>query len=138
MTINIKINGNYSDELILSHLKHHLIKQGISEVFVLNNKLLLKNKFFNTQSRMNRFAYIKEGSFYIHHLETYEILYYTYSSFSFPIYFCFLLFSLSFFWKIFRFFTLIFFIILIIYQLIYHTRQKKYLKKKILEFIASN
>ncbi|MBF4507811.1 hypothetical protein IRZ83_14135 [Flavobacterium sp. JLP] len=138
MTIKIKINDYYNDELILSHLKHHLIQQGISEVLVLNNKLLLKNKFFNTQSRMNRFAYIKDGYLYTRHFETYGMLYYKYSNFKFPLYIFFALLFVSFFWKIFRIFTLIFFIITFLNQFIYHLRQKNFIKKKISEFMSNN
>lgn len=138
MNIKVKINKNCNDELILIFFKDHLIKQGITNVSLSDNKLILKNIFFNKQGRMNPFAYIKEGSFHIHHFDKYKILHYTYHSFKFPLYFCTLLLCLSFVWTIFRFFTLIFAIVFLINFLIYHKKQKNFINKKISQFTSEN
>lgn len=138
MTIEIKINGQYDDKLIFLYLKHHICKQGISDVVIVNDKLLIKNKFFKIQTSINPFAYMTEGYFYIKHFKTCKILYYTYSNSRFAMYFCSTLFVLSFFWKIFRLFTLLFLFVFFLNKTIYHAKQKRFIRKVILKFIIDN
>ncbi|MDR6762677.1 Ca2+-dependent lipid-binding protein [Flavobacterium sp. 2755] len=138
MTLKFKINDNYDDELFLSHLQHHLIKQEISDVSIINNKIVLKNNLFNGQSQMNSFAYTAEGFFYIRHFETYKTLYYTYYNFRILLYIGSLFLVLGFFFETFRILTIAVILITLINQTLYRKKQKRFITKKISEFATAN
>ncbi|WP_291142270.1 hypothetical protein [Flavobacterium sp. UBA7680] len=138
MTLQFKIDSNYDDELLLSYLQHHLIKQEISDVSIINNKLVLKNNLFNGQSQMNSFAYTAEGFFYIEHFETSKTLYYTYYNFRVLLYIGSLFLVLGFFFETFRILTIGIILITLINQTLYRKKQKRFITKKISEFIAAN
>jgi len=138
MTIEFKMNAGYDDKLILLYLKHHICRQSISNAVIINNQLLLKNKFFKIQTSTNPFAYMTEGCFHINNFETYKTLHYTYSNSILPVYLCLILFVLTFFWKIFGLFTLLFIIIFFLNKTIYHSKQKRFIHRKIAEFIAKD
>lgn len=134
MLVEFEMDGKCEDELILSYLQHHLKKQGVSEVLIEENNLMLKNRFFNTQSRMNPFAYVKDGQVGISRLGGKTVIYYKYRNFSFPLYLCLVFVILAFFERLFIFLSVMVVIIFISNLYLYHFKQKRFIRKRLEDF----
>ncbi|MCO6147497.1 hypothetical protein [Flavobacterium sp. NRK1] len=138
MTITIKTQPIYNKNLLLLHLKNHLIKQGISTVSITDDKLVLENRFFNGQSRMNRFTYLKKGEISIQSSQEDSQLHFEYHNYKFSLYLCLLSAIIAYFWSpmLFMFYLLSFQFIVNIF--IVHIRQKLFFSKAVKDFINNH
>lgn len=135
MTIRIKIESNYDIDSLLLYLKSTLIKKSISNVEIIDNKILLENKFFNQQSRMNSFAYVSKGTIFVESDVYPSYLIYNYHNFKLPLYICSLLMILYF---IFRFSILICIVAIFMFTLnavFMHFRQTFFFRKQMKTYL---
>ncbi|MCO6176137.1 hypothetical protein NHF50_13880 [Flavobacterium sp. NRK F10] len=135
MNIVIKTKEIKEKELFLRHLQSHLKEKGIDSVLIEKNMLILKNKFFNNQSRLNSFAYTKDGNININSFEGNTKINYKYRSYKFPLYICLFFGILTFFEKIPLIIFLLVLVIVFLNSYINYLKQKKYIKKLTNEFI---